>query len=187
MMFAGFSVLNLALAAPRACVAGNMLNQLLNGEEQDWNAVTFWVVFSTLVVTCINCASCCAGLIHYTEWTDGTRAVAVGAGAIVSFLEMLVMGLSIKMWEVGPAPSDKLDAQANFLGAGAVAQVVTKLIYLLYAYLDWETCFLRGGFRAAGNKSAGVQRAPAAQASSKIESQVKGADETHIVEEHHDA
>ena len=25
-----------------------------------------------------------------------------------------------------------------------------KLTYTLYAYLDWPTCFLRAGFRAAG-------------------------------------
>ena len=92
-------------------------------------------------------------VFHYTEYTDGTRATAVGAGAIVLLLEMLVMGLAIKMWTVGPdtaAGSDQLDDQADFLGAAVVVQVVTKAIYTLYAYFDWPTALIDGRFPCRG-------------------------------------
>lgn len=161
MMFAGMSLLNFVLSFSRACVAGNILNENINrgGPADDENGVTFWVVYSTLVVTMINCASCGAGLIHYTEATDGTRGTAVGAGAIVLFLEMLVMGLACKMWQIGPADGvDKLSTQTNFLGGAVITQVVLVTIYTLQAYVDWPTCYLRAGFRAAG-KSVGAPEA----------------------------
>lgn len=150
MILVGLDFLNFALFVSRAAVAGEMLNDVINGDASGTNGVIApWVIVSTLIVTMIGVAATGAGAIHYTEWTDGSRAIAVGAGAVVAFLDMLVFGLACKAWQVG----GDLSTKANFLGGAAIAQVITNLIFILLCYLDWPTCFLKAGFRAAGKQA----------------------------------
>ena len=78
--------------------AGELLSREMRGDE---NAATAILTTTTLIVGMIGGASGLAGVMHWYEWSEGSRLVGTGVGLIACTLDLLVLGYGSKQWDLG--------------------------------------------------------------------------------------
>jgi len=131
---------NLTLYIVRAAIAGDMLNDNMNGETRgDTNSVTDILVQTTLILCMIGSASSILGALHYKAFNKISRSASFGVGMIAMNLNLLVLGYACKQWDLGCRASkgctdDQLSWRAQVTGILACAQFFTHLLFVETIY-----------------------------------------------------
>ena len=136
-VIAVLAIFSFLLYGTRAVISGTILNDTFNGEPQlaeEQNQVSFWLTLATIINSMIGLAAAVAGVLHFMEWNSASRFGTIVGAAVVAMIDLFVLGLAAKQWEVGDdALPAGLGGRETLLGALAVIGAVVELFYLLAA------------------------------------------------------
>lgn len=136
-LIAILSIFSFILYAVRAVLSGLILNDTFNGEPvigEEQNQVSFWLTLATIINSMIGLAAAVAGILHYMEWNSASRFGTVVGVAVVAMLDLFILGLAAKQWQVGgDMLPDGLGARETMLGALAVIATTSTSAFLVSA------------------------------------------------------
>merc|ERR1711865_52857 len=126
------AIANLIIYIFRAGLAGCMLNDIFNAEQNgeirgDTNNVTDLLVQTTLILCMIGSASSILAALHFKAYNNISRAASFGVSLIALNLNILVLCYASKQWDLGCKPDKgctdrSLGWRAQLTGILAVAQ-----------------------------------------------------------------
>eukprot|EP00656_Telonema_subtile_P008118 TRINITY_DN137_c0_g1_i2.p1 TRINITY_DN137_c0_g1~~TRINITY_DN137_c0_g1_i2.p1 ORF type:complete len:150 (+),score=42.32 TRINITY_DN137_c0_g1_i2:141-590(+) len=126
---AGLGAVALVLNFIRAAIAGDVLNEIIDGtlKASDQNSATTYVVLAALTASMVGLAAGVSALVLFMKWDAVHTAVALGLLLLSLFQDIYTMGLGFKQWDLDGEVSDNL----NSIGAFSTILAVVVIVLLL--------------------------------------------------------
>ena len=126
---------NFCLYGCRAILGGVIFNQLIDFEHKEQSRIEYDFILVGLISCTLGAAATCFAFVHLLEWNTASRMTAMGKGLLALFVDMLVLGLACKMWELGPVAGNDFEGRLHFMGVAVATEVFTMMLYVAALYL----------------------------------------------------